>query len=1325
MNIILVSDDSREADLLKRELTERAPAVKIETAANVQDTMARISSSAPCDVILLDTSIPLSDAINLTTNIREDKKPIGIVSLVDASEKNPPLDLFKAGVDNFVLKRTGFVATLPEALKHAKARRQSNQATQPRRIRLLFAGDPQNIKNLASVPPNMTIEAVPFKPDGRLKLPETGSFQDEVLVIDGTASGAHTLDTIRDVNLHTPDIPVLLITVPGDEETSIQAMRAGASDCIAKTETWLQRLLPVIERENRRRELLRVKNALRTREERLRQIVETIPVGITLLAPDGVFLAVNREGLKLMGSQRPEQVIGKNFLQLLPQQEREKVRSFLATVCNGTNTSATIDWIGFDGTISGFELRAVSMRRDSPGNVAALAAIYPLNWTQPGQAIDEETQQKIADLGKALAESESRYRELQSQISLRETEWAQTLQQVEARRTEAEQQQAILKSTAEDAATRYDKLLEEQAAERAQWEQARQSLKEQRTKIESMAESLRSAQERLLDSNAAEQSQWEIKILGLEENARLIESQKAELEADLHKAESMISQQAEILAAERANAGTLRQELETKVQEIDSQRAVIESALHEAEPRIAQQDETLAAERARADALQIELETKAREIDSQKAAIESTLHEAESRIAQQDETLAAERARADALQLELETKAREIDSQRAAIESALHEAESRIAQQDETLAAERARADALQIELETKAREIDSQRAAIESVVRETESRIAQQDEILSTERARADALQLELETKVQEIDSQRAAIESALHEAESRIAQQDETLAAERARADALQIELETKSREIDSQRAAAYSAIHDAETLAAERSQWDTIRQDLEQNFREMEAQRDSLQIALEELEAHISQQADEHAVERSQWNLARLELEQKCLSHDQRQTILQKALQEAEASLSDTVAEYNSRGTQWQALRLGLEQQYQDFDQQQARLKSFLQELDSLPAQTIKTASPAMESLETQLQHIEPLHADKHRIETDLEALQRKHQELSRFNPAGMVLATLEGVVLSYNAAAAQMLDFSDEGVSERPYRLYAFEGALQDCLRQNGKLENFRWAVMKRDGRLVHIQEHAQLVVSSAGEPVCVERILTDISRTHPQGEENRHARRLEATNELAAATVRDLHELCASLAKSCAQLKQSAGDGNLVHEVAVTLGNSANLGIRNARQFFAFAQKADRAPELLDLNKVLEDNNDLLCNLAGDPIDIQIVPAPRIGLVSASRQDLVQMIADLMTRARETLPLGGTVNIETSNFDLAPAVSGLTPDMPPGTYVQMTVKTEGHSLQPDQRIRSIRMIVERLSGWLEVSGDAQSGIQYQIHIPRVQVLHPVS
>ena len=668
--------------------------------------------------------------------------------------------------------------------------------------------------------------------------------------------------------------------------------------------------------------------------------------------------------------------------------------------------------------------------------------------------------------------------------------------------------------------------------------------------------------------------------------------------------------------------------------------------------------------------------------------MESVLHDAETRLAQQADALAAERLQWDAARQHLEQKAHENEAQRISLESVLHDAETRLAQQADALTNERAQWDAIWLELEHKAQAAESQRSKSESCLRDAEARLARQAEVLATERAAFNALRQEMEQKALALENRKTELESALRDAEARLAQQ--------------------------------------SDVLVSERSQWETTRLEMEQKHQETENQRTSLQIALEEVESYLSRQTEEHASERSQWHLARLELEQRCLGHEEQQAALQNVLRQAEATLANAIEAHNSEHAQWQTARLELEEKCRILDQLQAELKSALRESESRVAQLTEDNDSKAEALEENRQKLAQLHADVQRLEAELAALQLRYQELSRFSSAGMVLTTLDGQVLRCNETAAQMFGFGgDEEAQEHPFKIYAFEGVLKDRLELSGKLENVEWAYLTRDGRLIRLLENASLIAGPSGEPSHVERILTDVSRTHPLSSETRHTRRMESTTDLAAATVKSLQDICASLARCAEALKDSAGDANRVHEIAETLLSDGNRGIKHARQFFSVVKKADRTQELLDINNVLAGNDAMLRNLAGEDIEMQTVLSPRIGLVSANRQELVQLISSLMASSREVLPMGGTVSIETSNVEFEPSAAGHPAEMPAGIYVLLTVAADGCSLQPERRIGSIQTIVDRMGGWLETASTAQSGNVYRIYLPRVEILGPAS
>jgi signal transduction histidine kinase len=236
---------------------------------------------------------------------------------------------------------------------------------------------------------------------------------------------------------------------------------------------------------------------------------------------------------------------------------------------------------------------------------------------------------------------------------------------------------------------------------------------------------------------------------------------------------------------------------------------------------------------------------------------------------------------------------------------------------------------------------------------------------------------------------------------------------------------------------------------------------------------------------------------------------------------------------------------------------------------------------------------------------------------------------------------------------------------------------------------------------------------------VERVLIDISKICRLTEEIRRTRKVESAGDLAAATVKSLNDLCVSLAKCGERLKEMPGEADAVRQLADSIYNDANRGLKHARQFLSISRKPERNPVPLSTHEILINNEALLHSLVGEDIDLQMLFAPRIGLVSADPQEMIQLISILVASSREALPLGGTVLIEISNMDIDSADSRYPADIQPGIYVRMTFSADGCTAQPERRTGSIRMIVERMGGWLESTHTQQTGNTHRIYLPRVE------
>ena len=1443
MNLLYVSSDASEEAALRRELEPFSPAPAIHLSPGIEEARTRMAVAGAFDALLIDGSVPRPEAAFMAEGLKRERNPAVIVVLTPETGDEAAEALLGGCVDLFVPKRPGFGAVLHQALLQAAARRPP-APHQARRVRILYAGELEPFRRHFADMPSLLIHPLPRATDGS---PQTGDAAGDLVVIDCPGESAAAVKAITDTVRDYPRIPVIALTEPGDEAAAIAALNAGAADSIPRTEQFPRRLLAAVERAVRMGRLAREKEALKKQGERLRLIVETVPVGVALVAPDGSFLAVNRTGLERIGAHRSDQVIGKNLLHLVPPQEREAVQKFLATVGAWSSASISLKWKGIDGSIPGVELRAIPLRRNPGSAASVLATLHPPRSLDGDAGAEGVILRKYEDLTTMLRTYEVRFRELQEKSSFKFSRWETALRLAESQKKASEEEQARLQAAVEEAEARVRRLEEEHDAQRERWEQSQRELKERSERLEAAAAELKASRAQVSDSQGDGQGRLEEERRDFEERqaqadaalaevSDLLEKEKAqhrlqreemerrlreaerhqsELEAALEETGARLQSQDEALRAELAARDESRAEIEHQLEETLAARATLEeslraelaardesrddlrrkleetlaaratleeslraelaardesrddlrSRLEETEARLRRQEEEYRTELAAREESRAGLQRKLEETENSWLALEAALEETEERLAGLTaahgqleerhrgadgmraslesalrmqaaryaalcERSGADRAWQELAAMDLERKHLAAEEQRAPLEAALRDAEARIRELTEKYIAERREQERREEELHRHHQAAETRVGDLEAALAEAESRARELASAREGERSEMQQSLLALEARYAEAESLLEARQRELGEAAARLAALGEQHASERARLTAELAELDQKYQAADKQRISLQTALADSESRGAamkerhdaEQERWGIERGDLELRIREGEKQLAGLQTALAGAQSALSQLAEKHRTEISQYEFAQKKAEQKFQTAEKQRGTLAESLQEVETRLADLTGRYQAEQVAWQSARAEMERRLEEAEKAHAAaVQNTVREAEARLAWISEQNQSKAVQLEQAQKQLEELQSENRTLAREGSHYRRGYQRLSRFTSAGIVRATREGQVVECNDIAARMFGYPNAQAAlsrpdGSPFRIYAFEGALAARLDEEGSLEGIEWTALGKEGKPVRVRENAALVEAADGETPLVERILTDISDAHGLGEE---IRRIQSAGDLAAATVTSFRELCASLAEAGERLLQAAGDAEEVRRLADSLARDAGRGIRHAGQFLSLAQRDDRSPDLLDFNEILTGNDRLLHSLIGTDIELEMDLAPRLGLVWADRNEVTQLIGNLMANAREALPLGGLVTIETRDIEVAGPDPEIPPELRPGIYVRLVFSTDGCAVQPERRHSSIRAIAGRMGGCLRSTNDPRTGNIHTVYIPRVE------
>jgi two-component system cell cycle sensor histidine kinase/response regulator CckA len=161
--------------------------------------------------------------------------------------------------------------------------------------------------------------------------------------------------------------------------------------------------------------------------------------------------------------------------------------------------------------------------------------------------------------------------------------------------------------------------------------------------------------------------------------------------------------------------------------------------------------------------------------------------------------------------------------------------------------------------------------------------------------------------------------------------------------------------------------------------------------------------------------------------------------------------------------------------------------------------------------------------------------------------------------------------------------------------------------------------------------------------------------------------------------------------------------------------------RDARRIAAGGGRRLFLPRTLDLNRVLSGMDRMLRRLAGEQLRISLAPGRNIGRVLATQGKVEQLIAGLVVHARGIMPLGGRIAIKTCDVELPSSGSPLHPDVPPGSYVLLSLDGTGAGMEPGDGIgpAAAGEIVRQFEGHFRIERLEGGGVVFHGYLPRVE------
>jgi two-component system, cell cycle sensor histidine kinase and response regulator CckA len=279
----------------------------------------------------------------------------------------------------------------------------------------------------------------------------------------------------------------------------------------------------------------------------------------------------------------------------------------------------------------------------------------------------------------------------------------------------------------------------------------------------------------------------------------------------------------------------------------------------------------------------------------------------------------------------------------------------------------------------------------------------------------------------------------------------------------------------------------------------------------------------------------------------------------------------------------------------------------------------------------------------------------------------------------------------------------------------------------------------DGSVHWLRGAGRILLGEHGEPRRGVGIYEDVSERRTLMAQNEQLQKMEAIGRLAGGVAHDFNNLLTVILGFCELLLTDLGTDDPRHADIAEIEKAGARGAGLTRQLLAFSRKQIIEPTLLDLNAVVAGMQVMLGRLIGEDVKVVVVLRPNLALVTADRGQVEQVVMNLAVNARDAMPTGGTLTIETANVELDEHYAAAHLGVTPGPYVGLTVTDTGTGMTPEVQARlfepffttkeagkgtglgmaTVYGIVMRGGGSVGVYSEPGKGTAFKVFLPQVE------
>jgi PAS domain S-box-containing protein len=374
------------------------------------------------------------------------------------------------------------------------------------------------------------------------------------------------------------------------------------------------------------------------------------------------------------------------------------------------------------------------------------------------------------------------------------------------------------------------------------------------------------------------------------------------------------------------------------------------------------------------------------------------------------------------------------------------------------------------------------------------------------------------------------------------------------------------------------------------------------------------------------------------------------------------------------------------------------------------------------------------------------ERRRAADRLRQSEEKYRSLVELAPYGIYRATRDGRLLMVNSALVKMLgyDTAEEVLRlDLQTQIYADPTERERILKRvqgaRGSRAETTWT--RKDGSTISVRLAGRVIYDDRNEVLQTEVFVENVTGQKALERQLLMAQKMEAIGQLAGGMAHDFNNLLAIIGSRAMLVMDDPCQRTQVIAQAEEIARATRRAATLTRQLLTLSRKQALEPVMLNLNALLNELGDMLPHLVGKKIETRIVTALGLGRVKVDRGQFEQVVMNLAINARDAMPNGGCLVIETANTKVDVNQPERHPLMKAGRYVVLSVsdngvgmdhETQEHIFEPffttKERgkgtglgLAMVYGIVQQSGGHISVNSSPGTGTSFKIFLPEVTEL----